>query len=149
METIINPAKTDEAVQIIQEYSKKEVIGNVILIRNLHLKKLNEVYGDKIFSKNDAFINSETLWAATQPFGEIGRNFSHNAHNLKAKEIVRSLQTLSKSKNIKPSYYGRFIVITMSGNSLFDIAVVIDPKSESANLPFIANKIVSIFPQFK
>ena len=115
----------------------------------LHLKKLNSIYGQTIFLKNDAFINSETLWATTQPFGEVGSNLSHNTHNLKPKEIIKSFQMISKSKNIKPSYYGRFIVITMSGNTLFDIAVVIDPKSENVSLPFISNKIVSIFPQFK
>ena len=149
METTINIFKTDTAIQIIQKYSQNEIIGKRILIKNLHLKKLNKMYGRNIFKKNDASINSETLWASTQPFGIINKKISHNTHNLKPKEIVKSLQTISKPLNIIPSYYGRFIIITMSNNSLFDIAVVIDPKSENLISKEIENKIITIFPKFK
>ncbi|MBQ0009371.1 MAG: hypothetical protein KBS97_03775, partial [Firmicutes bacterium] len=104
METRINIANTYKAIQIIKKYSDKEIIGKRILIKNLHLKRLNQIYGKKIFSKNDAAINSETLWASTQQFGINKKEILHNTHNLKPKEIVKSLQTISKPLKIVPSY---------------------------------------------
>ena len=149
METVINIFKTGKAIQIIQTYSKKEIVGKHISIKNLHLKRLNKIYGKNIFRKNDASINSETLWASTQPFGIIKEGISHNTHNLKPNEIVKGLQMISKPIDIIPSYYGRFVIVTMSSNILFDIAVVIDPKSENLQLGETENKIITIFPKFK
>ena len=90
MNKIIN-IKTNKAIKEIREFGNKLFVPIDIKFINVHLKKINKIINSELFSKNDLYINSVTLWELMQPLGNVG---SHNYHELTPEDIYYALNNL-------------------------------------------------------
>ena len=110
---------------------------------NVHLKKLNEKLRKYIFKKNDAYINSETLWDSMQEQGGSG---VHNYHELIAEDIVSALSSIAEPYAVLKAKHERYSVITETtthfGNNLFFIIEIGSGLSSNKNKNI--NKIVTM-----
>ena len=144
METTINIAKRKEAIKILKDFKENHYKNRLIQIINVHLKNVNDFYGKKIFLKDDCVVESDTLWEIMQP---IGAKKSHNFHGLDEEIVYNVFSSLSKPIEVKPSYYGRFIIVTIAVEQHgHNLGAVIEPNIFNITLDKKINKIITIHP---
>lgn len=117
-----------------------------IRFNNVHLKKINSLLRIDIFSKNDLYINSNTLWELMQPIGSSG---SHNYHELQPENIVDAIRSLTNPYCIFNVKNERFAFITLNIlDCKMSLMVVIEIGSGLTTNPNAnINKIVTIYPK--
>ena len=145
MNRIIN-IKNKKAINEIEEFKKKKYSQIDIKFCNLHLMKINELVRKHIFSKNDLYINSTTLWELMQPIGKHG---SHNYHGLMPNDILTAMNNLLEPYCIfivKESRYAVIPTCLSSFNEPLMFVVGIGAElinNKNANI----NKIITIYPK--
>ena len=72
MARTINIANREKAIENLKEYKEKKYVLSDVRFENVHLKEINKLLEYDIFSKNDLFINTISLWELMQPLGDKG-----------------------------------------------------------------------------
>lgn len=144
METKINIKLKKEAIEIIKKYKEKLFSNKIIEVENIHLGRINKFFKSKIVTRDNCFIESKTLWEIMQP---IGDKKSHNFHGLDEEIVYNVFSSLSKPIEVKPSYYGRFIIVTIAVEQHgHNLGAVIEPNIYNITLDKKINKIITIHP---
>ncbi len=147
MNQTINVGKKESTLSILTRIKNNDYVPFDIRITNSHITKLNAIIGRKIFKKDVLYVNSKTLWEIMQPIGGIGR---HHYHNLSPNDIYNALVTLRESKEIVPSYNGRYLIITLATYNGVSLAIVVDPNGTINGKNGLAIiKIITIYPYDK
>ena len=138
--------KNNKAIKEIRAFKDKQYSMMDIRFQNVHLRKINELVRLNIFSKNDIYINSMTLWELMQPIGETG---SHNFHGLTPEDIWSAINGLSNPNYVFISKYGRYMVVPVMTSAFKEpLMVVIETGSGLVENPEAdINKIVTIYPK--
>ena len=143
MKLVINIKETETAIKEVDAFRIKKYVNKDVRFTNIHLKKLNEKIRRNIFKKNDAYINSETLWDSMQ---EQGGSDVHNYHELTAEDIVSALSSIAEPYAVLKAKHERYSVITETtthfGNNLFFIIEIGSGLSSNKNKNI--NKIVTM-----
>ena len=146
MQKTINIRNQEKAEAEIGKFKNRKYDSISLKLSNVHLLRINDIIRQNIFSKNDLYVNSETLWEIMQPIGGIG---SHHHHGLTPKEIVDVLNSLTNPYCVYKSENNRYAIVSVilseSGKPLMVIievgaSLVENPK---ANI----NKFVTMYPR--
>jgi len=145
MRRTINIGNKKQACKDLERFKNKRYESLEIEFTNVHLLKLNKVLGFKLFSKDNLYVHSSTLWDIMQP---VGSTYKHHSHGLEPELIVESIRSLPNAFFIFESYSNRYTVLVLSSDKYPCIAVVIElnaglKNNRNANI----NKIVTIFPK--
>ena len=92
MKRVINIGNKKQACKDLEQFKNKHYDAVDLRINNIHLIKINDYVGYKLFYKNSLFVRSSTLWEIMQPFGSGGK---HHYHGLEPEEIIDALSSLS------------------------------------------------------
>lgn len=138
--------KGSDALKKITEYKYKLFAMHDVRLENVHMKRINALINYNLFSKNDLFINSTSLWELMQPQGNRG---SHNYHNLSPEEVLDALNNIVSPYCIFKTKQDRLSIVLScvchKGNPLMAVVEVgvglID--NEDAKI----NKLVSLYPK--
>ena len=145
MKKIINIQNRKEAINSLQHFKNKQFVLADVKFENVHLLELNHKVYQNIFSKNDLFINTISLWELMQPMGERG---GHNYHDLSPEDIVDALSSITEPYCILKTEISQYAIMSTSishfGEPLF-IVIEINAGlvgNTNANI----NKLVTMFP---
>ena len=144
----INLGNQKSALEVIETVQKNDYVPFDIKIHNSHITELNKTIGKTIFRKDALYISSRTLWEIMQPVGGKGK---HHFHGLTPYNVLDSLIKMKYSRDIIPSYDGRYLIITVSFvYEKVPLAIVIDPKGTlNGKRGNNVAKIVTIYPYNK
>ena len=144
METIFNLGNKKETISSLERFRNNKYENRMIEIVNAHLKRINKFYGNNIFSKNDCFIDSQTLWEIMQPIGFVQH---HHSHGLSPEQIFDVLTEMKKPFKVVKSYDSRYVIITLkTEDNGYNLCVVIKPNTYIEYLDKKINKIITIHP---
>ena len=145
MNKVIN-IKNKKAIKEIRQLGDKLLSNSDIKFENVHLKKINKLLPHELFSKNDLYINSVTIWELMQPLGKSG---SHNYHGLLAEDIYFAINTMETPYCVFKIKYDRYAVVPVYISSYKNpIMIVVEigaglVTNKNANI----NKIVTMYPK--
>lgn len=145
MNKIIN-IKNKKAIDEIKVFKDKVFVPIDVKFENTHLKELNKLIGRDLFSKNDLYINSVTLWELMQPLGNAG---SHNYHELTPEDIYYALNDIAHPECVIKAKNERYAIIPTYVSS-FNEPLMIVIQLESGlidNKNAKINKIITIYPK--
>ena len=145
MNKIIN-IKTNKAIKEIRNFRDKCFAPVDVRFENVNLKKLNKIINFELFSKNDLYINSKSLWELMQPIGNAG---AHNYHELTPEDIYNALNSLLDPIAVFKVKNERYAVIPVYNSSFNEpLMVVIEKDAPLMNRQNAKiNKIVTIYPK--
>lgn len=145
MNKIIN-IKSRKAIDEIEKFKEKKYDMLDVRFENTNLKDLNSFVGFELFSKNDLFVNSITLWELMQPLGSRG---AHNYHQLLPEDIFNVLNNLNNPEFVLKVKYGRYAIIPVCISSFNEpLMVIIEIGSGlKENIYANVNRIVTIYPK--
>ena len=138
--------KTNKAIKEIREYRDKQFSPIDIKFINVHLKELNKILNFELFSKNDLYINSKSLWELMQPICTTGM---HNYHELTPEDIFNALNNMLVPQCVIKVKNERYAVVPTFVSSFEEpLMIIIELNSglivnKNANI----NKIVTIYPK--
>ena len=145
MKTINVKNRKNAVADLKQIKSKKYVLAD-IKFENVHLRDINALLERNIFSKNDFYANTISLWELMQPQGKRG---VHNHHDLTPEDIIDTLASITEPYCILKTEISQYAIMSTSkshfGEPLF---VIIEINSglvedKKANI----NKLVTMFPK--
>ena len=142
---IINIKNKKEALEILERFKQREQKGVEIKITNVHLCRINDLVGEKIFSKNDLYVNGETLFDIMQPVGGKGK---HNHHGLNKEIILAVLNNAYQPIGIYTANKRYIIATIVVNNTNEHLVLVVERKAplrndRDANI----NKLITIYPR--
>ena len=146
MARTINIANREKAIENLKEYKNKKYVLSDVRFENVHLKEVNKLLGYDIFSKNDLFINTISLWELMQPLGEKG---GHNYHDLSPEDIVDALSSITEPYCILKTEISQYAILSTTISHFGEpLMVIIEvgaglDKNINANI----NKLVTMFPK--
>ena len=145
MKRVINIGNKKQACEQLKQYKEKHYESVDVEFTNVHLLKINDLVGFKLFSKNSLYVRSSTLWEVMQPVGMSGK---HHYHGLEPETIVDALSSLINSFFIYESYSDRYAVLVYGNEDFPNIMVIIElnaglSNDRNANV----NKLVTIYPK--
>lgn len=148
MKTSINIKNKIAAIKELECYKRRKVVPVDVRLTNTHLKKINGYIHLDLFSKNDLFVSSDTLYDIMQPIGGKGR---HNYHALTPKELVEVFNSLIDPYCIYVAKYGRLGIVTETTTETGDplLAVIEIGAGLMNNLDANINKLITTHPTFK
>ena len=145
MNKTINIQSRKNAISDLKRIKRKRYVLADVKFENVHLKDLNVLLGQYVFSKNDLFINTISLWELMQPMGKRG---GHNYHDLSPEDIVDALSSITEPYCILKTEISQYAIMSTSishfGEPLF-IVIEINAGlvgNTNANI----NKLVTMFP---
>ena len=143
---IVNIQNKKEAVQLLQLFKEKKYVLVDVKFENVHLREINKLLEKDIFSKNDLYINTISLWELMQPLGEKG---GHNYHNLSPEDIVDALSSITEPYCVLKTEISQYAILSTSISHFGEpLMVIIEvgaglDKNINANI----NKLVTMFPK--
>ena len=146
MKKTINIKNIEEAEVLLNAYKKKKYSPIDIRLTNTHLKKINDYIHIDLFSKNDLFVNSDTLYDIMQPIGGKRR---HNYHGLTPIELVEVFYNLVDPYCLYITDLGRLgIISTITSESGFPLISIIEIGAGLiGNVKANINKMVTLYPK--
>ena len=143
MNTVIN-IYAKKAKNYLEVFKEKEYEVDV-KFENVHLKKLNTLVKEEMFSKNDLFAGGKTLFDLMQL--EKGKD-QHNYHGLTPEDILEALKNIKTPYSIFESDDGRIsIVSSIMSHFGHPLAVIIELNgSLKGDTEANINKLVTMFP---
>ncbi|MCQ2795259.1 MAG: hypothetical protein MJ214_03540 [Bacilli bacterium] len=143
---IINIKNKNEALEILERFKQREQSGVEIKLINVHLCDINDLVGEKIFSKNDLYVTGETLYDVMQPLGGKGH---HHFHGITIYEFLDALNFANKPIGIYTTYRSRYVIATLAVNSTNENIVLVIEKGAGLknNRDANINKLISIYPK--
>ena len=146
MNRIINIQNKKEAIESLNDYKNKKYVLTDVKFENVHLLKLNAYTRKDIFSKNDLFINTISLWELMQPLGEKG---GHNYRDLSPEDIVDALSSITEPYCILKTEISQYAILSTTLSHFGEpLMIIIEVGSgnvidKEANI----NKLVTMFPK--
>lgn len=117
-----------------------------VKFENVHLKDLNTLIGQNLFSKNDLYANTISLWELMQPIGKKG---IHNYHGLTPEDIIDTLATITEPYCVIQTEITRYAIMSTSISHFGEpLMVVIEIRGGlNSNIDANINKLVTMFPK--
>ena len=142
---VINLGTPLRAAEIIDELGKKRLAYADVRFQNVHLKKINDLIGRRVFTKNDLFMDAGGLWDILQEEdGTIGRY--HHHHGLSPTFIISALSSLQDPELvILECQTHRYIVVTLSVDGKVVLAVIETDAPLRNNRNANINKLVTLY----
>ena len=146
MNKIINIQNKKEAVESLNDYKNKKYVLADVKFENVHLREVNKLLGYDIFSKNDLYINTISLWELMQPIGDKG---VHNYHDLSPEDIVDALNSITEPYCILKTEISQYAILSTTISHFGEpLMIIIEvgaglDKNINANI----NKLVTMFPK--
>ena len=142
----INIKNRREAIRVLRTYKEKKYSHQTIKICNVNLKVINSFLDYKIFSKNDLYVDSETLFELMQPSGSKG---IHNYHHLLPEVILDTLNVIVRPYCVFYENNNKYAIITTKIVDEKDpIMVIVAVESRTnENMDANVNKLVTMFPK--
>ena len=143
---IVNIQNKKEAVELLQLFKEKKYVLADVKFENVHLREINKLLEKNIFSKNDLYINTISLWELMQPLGNKG---GHNYHDLSPKDIVDALSSITEPYCVLKTEISQYAILSTSISHFGEpLMVIIEvgaglDKNINANI----NKLVTMFPK--
>lgn len=145
MKRVINIGNKKQACEQLKQFKNKHYESVEIEFTNVHLLKLNELVGFKLFTKNSLYVHSSTLWDVMQPVGNV---YKHHSHGLEPQLIIDVLSSLKESILIFESYFDRYAVLVFGNETYPIIMLVIELNAGlTNNRNAKVNKLVTIYPK--
>ena len=132
-------------MKLLRELKERKYVLADIKFENVHLRDINALLEQNIFSKNDLYANTISLWELMQPQGKRG---VHNHHDLTPEDIIDTLASITEPYCILKTEISQYAIMSTSkshfGEPLFVIieinsGLVADKKAK-------INKLVTMFP---
>ena len=144
MNTVINiyakKAKTDLVVFKEKGYQVE------VRFDNVHLRDINKLLNFNLFSKNDLFVESQTLYELMQPIGGRGK---HHYHGLTPEDVLESLRNVDNPYCVLENENNRVAIISSIishfGEPLMIIIELNDGLKDDTSAKI--NKMVTMFPK--
>ena len=142
----INIGDKEKAIIDISQFSLKHYRSTDIEFFNIHLKELNSICKKDIFSKNNLYIHSSTLWELMQPEAQIGK---HHFHGLSAEQIYYTIKSIVNPYCVYESYGNRYVVATSYLNRRNEnLILIIELHAPlTSNRDANINKLITIYPK--
>ena len=146
MNRIINIQNKKEAVESLNDYKNKKYVLADVRFTNVHLREVNKLLEYDIFSKNDLYINTISLWELMQPIGDKG---GHNYHDLSPEDIVDALSSITEPYCILKTEISQYAILSTTISHFGEpLMIIIEvgaglDKNINANI----NKLVTMFPK--
>ena len=146
MKKTINIKNIEEAEVLLNAYKKKKYSPIDIRLSNTHLTKINTLVGINLFSKNDLFVSSDTLYDIMQP---IGGKRKHNYHGLTPRELVEVFNSFVDPYCLYITDLGRRGIISTitSETGLPLISIIEIGAGLIGNVRANINKMITIYPK--
>ena len=104
----INIQNKKETLFELQRLKEKQYDYDV-KFTNVHLREINALVNMNLFSKNDLFVESNTLWDLMQP---LGNSRKHHFHELSPEDILESLNSITTPYCVLKNDKGRIEIIS-------------------------------------
>ena len=144
MKTINVKSRKNAVADLKRIKSKKYVLAD-IKFENVHLRDINTLLEQNIFSKNDLYANTISLWELMQHQGKRG---AHNHHDLTPEDIIDTLASITEPYCILKTEISQYAIMSTSkshfGEPLFVIIEVNAGLNQNINANI--NKLVTMFP---
>lgn len=145
MKRIINIGNKKQAYKQLNQFQSKQYESVEIEFTNVHLTRINELVGFRLFNKTSLYARSSMLWEIMQPVGKVGR---HHYHGLEPTDIVDALSLLQDPLIVYESYMERYAVIVFGNDKYTHLMIIIElnaglENDRNANI----NKLVTIYPK--
>ena len=117
-----------------------------VKLDNVHLRQLNALTEKNVFSKNDLYVNTLTLWDLMQ----TGPGFdSHNYHGLTPEEIVDTLANITQPYCVIKTEYSRYEILATTVSHFGEpLLVIVEVGSGLGTNPKAnINKLITIYPK--
>ena len=146
MERTINIANREKAIENLKDYKEKKYVLADVRFLNVHLREINKLLEFDIFSKNDLFINTISLWELMQPLGEKG---GHNYHDLSPEDIADALSSITEPYCILKTEISQYAILsTMLSHFGEPLMIIIEVGSGNvADKEANINKLITMFPK--
>ena len=143
---IINIKNKKEALKALACFKGREQKGVEIKLVNVHLCKINKLTNNTIFSKNDLFVNGETLFDIMHPVGGYGR---HNHHGLSEEMVLEVLNNAYQPIGLYMANSNRFVIATVVVNNTGENIILVIEKGAQLrnNRDANINKLITIYPR--
>ena len=141
----INIQNKKEALFELQRLKEKQYEYDV-KFTNVHLREINALVNMNLFSKNDLFVESNTLWDLMQP---LGNSRKHHFHELSPEDILESLNSITTPYCVLKNDKGRIEIIS-SIQSHFGVQTIVVIELNSGlvvNSNANVNKMVTMIPK--
>ena len=146
MNRIINIQNKKEAVQSLLQFKNKNYVLIDVRLENVHLKRINLLVENDLFSKNDIYVNSLTLKEIMNQ--DIGGG-SHHYHGLTPEEIVDTLANITDPYCVIKTKFSRYAIMSTNVSHFGEqLMVIIEVGSGLSNDPKAnINKLITIYPK--
>ena len=148
MNLIINLGNKESSLSILERIKNNDYVPFDIKITNSHTMNLDALIGKKIFTKDNLYLDSRTLWEIMQPVGGKGR---HNYHGLTSEDIYESLSSINEPDLILFNSNNRYSLVTTYISHFGEpVLIIVEVKSGLIkNQNARINKIITMFPKSK
>ena len=144
---IIN-IKSDEALEQLIQFKNKKYVMCDIRLENVNLRKTNEFIRNNLFSKNDLFVNSHTLWSLMNEDEDKSDNETHTHHPLTPTDILDALNNMQNPYCVFKTKFGRISIVVSClshyGEPLMAIIEVGTGLIEDMDANI--NKLITMYP---
>ncbi len=142
---VINLGIMSRAIEIIDGLGKKRLANADARFQNVHLKKINELIGKQVFTKNDLFMDAGGLWDILQEEnGTIGKH--HHYHGLSPASVIKALASLQNPELVALEFQTRrYVVVTLSVEGRAMLAVIETDASLRNDRNANVNKLVTLY----
>ena len=146
MERTINIANREKAIKNLNDYKNKKYVLADVKFENVHLLRLNAYARKNLFSKNDLYINTISLWELMQPIGDKG---GHNYHDLSPEDIVDALSSITEPYCILKTEISQYAILSTTISHFGEpLMIIIEVGSGlDKNINANINKLVTMFPK--
>ena len=146
MYKIINIKQEEDAIKALHGFKEKEYSPIDIRFTNTNLLMVNRLVRRNIFSKNDLYVNSDTLHDIMQPIGDKSH---HNYHGLSPEEILKALNNLVNPYCVYEAKFGRYGIITAIKRESGETFIIIIEVGSGllGQMDANINKFVTMYPK--
>ncbi len=147
MKKFINIKDTKNALKDLEEFRSKRY-STIVKLKNVNLKRINEIIEFTLFRKNDLYVDSDTLFDLMQPKGGRGK---HNYHNISPKLFLSAINDLAKPICVLDDGHDKYAIVLMTKYENRDpLLSVIETGCRLDNdLDANINKLVTMYPKEK
>ena len=144
---IIN-IKSDDALQQLTQFKNKKYVMCDVRLENVHLTRISELIGHPLFSKNDLFVNSQTLWSLMNEDEEKSENETHTHHPLTPIDILDALNNMQNPYCVFKTRFGRIsIVVSCLSHYREPLMAIIEiGASLIEDMDANINKLITMYP---
>ena len=145
MKLLLNIGNPNYSLKVLTRIKENVYAPFDVKITNSHIRNLNKHIGYEAFKKETLYVSSKTLWEIMRPIGGKGK---HHYHGLAPQDILSALSEIKNSNDVRISYDGRYVVITLAKTEFgIPIAIILTPHGNIiGDTNTDVARIITIYP---